>query len=438
MFRRTSLAMLTLPILAPALGCGSPEGAPEDADYVEERETIGDTTIVRIRSGSVWGTPATPAEELAIGSLEGAEEDIFGQVLAIAPDNEGGAYAFDYQVPALRHYDADGRYLGTVGGEGQGPGEYGQFLFGLDVLADGRVFLHDGPGSRVNFYASDGEFLESWPVQVMAFSLDATTVDSLGHVFAKSQLGPRRETPNEPPNVGLVHLGPDGGVRDTIPPPAYEGEPTGSTNGMFLPAKEWIFDRWRRLVIGVSDRYEFEVRRADGSVLRVVREDWTPVPLEPEEKEERQAFMDWQEDRIRAAMAANPGRFPAVEWVPVPDHKPAFRAFRAGSDGTIWLMVHVQAEPRDEPLEPQGEDAPPPLQWTESPVWDVYRDDGTYLGRVDPPPDTRLVTFSLDRLWGVRTGDFDEQYVVRLRLQLPERAEADAMAGGGSHTPDGW
>lgn len=423
---RRVFAAAVLLLLVGFSACASEEDATDATALVEERETIGDTTIVRVTSGSRWGTPRTPVEDLAIGSLEGAEEDIFGQVLAIAPDRDGGAYVFDYQVPALRHYDATGRYLGTIGGEGQGPGEYGAFIMALDVLPDGRLFVHDGQGRRAIFYAPDGDFLESWPIQAMAFSLEATTVDTAGHVFTRSRLG--AVEPNRPPNVGLVHLGPDGRMRDTLPPPAYAGEPTGSTNGTLLPAKHWVFDPWRRLVIGVSDRYEFEVRHQDGSVVRVVREDWTPVPLETGEKAEREAVMDWQVEQVNAARAANPDRFPAIDWVPVPDHKPAFHGLRVGADATIWVMLHVPAQKQDEPAEPREEGAPPRLLWAEPQVFDVYRGDGTYLGRVAAPPRTRLYAFSLDTLWGVRTGDFDEQYVVRLRLAEPGEQEGVATA----------
>lgn len=423
----------SLPLVALALVCFAcrsvDDVATAGSGLVEEREMVGDTTIVRIVSGSEWGAPATLVEELRIGSLEGAEENIFGRVSAIAPDGEGGAYVFDYQVPALRHYDATGRYLGTVGGEGQGPGEYGNLVISLDVLDDGRLFLRDRGNNRVNFYSLEGEFLDSWLLRARSFSSQSTTVDSVGHVFVKTRL----ETTdfNDPPEDALIHVAADGRVLDTIPPPRYEGEPTGSMNGTFIPAKEWTFDRWRRLIIGVSDRYEFEVRRPDGAVVRVVKEDWSPVIVHPEERAERQAVLDWQDDRLRSIAASNPGAVPDIDFVPVPDRKPAFTSFRVGVDGTIWVMLHASGEAPDDPPEPRDENEPPPIRWREPPVYDVFRGDGTYLGRVEPPSHTRPYTFSLDTLWGVRTGDFDEQYVVRLRLVEPDDdAEATAAAPG--------
>lgn len=78
-----------------------------------ERDTIGDTVVVRTESGSVWPASVAAIEELAIGALDGREEVMFGRLPAIAVDAQGGIYVFDGAVPALRYFDATGAYLIT-------------------------------------------------------------------------------------------------------------------------------------------------------------------------------------------------------------------------------------------------------------------------------------------------------------------------------------
>jgi hypothetical protein len=49
-------------------------------------------------------------------------------------------------------------------------------------------------------------------------------------------------------------------------------------------------------------------------------------------------------------------------------------------------------------------------------VYDVFEADGSFLGSVRLPPRVSVSVFRGDQVWGVRRGEFDESYVVRLRL----------------------
>ena len=382
---------------------------PDSSDVtpVTERTTVADTTFVRIISGSVWGAPIFAVEEMAIGSLDGPDEFTFGLISEMVPDASGGLYLFDGNAPALRYYDADGRFVRKLGGEGAGPGEYQDAALGLGIRRDGRVVMRDPRNVRLNVYNPDGSYSDAWPVASGLFTSQAMTIDTLDHIYLKILLGRPRE--NEPWPVGLLHLDAEGSIVDTIPPPRIEGEPTEAANGRFLPQKHWALSRYGQVIIGVSDEYHFEIRNPDGTVVRVEME-WTPLPIPAEEKGEWQVFLDWQWERQ--------GQFMTSEMRPIPDQKPAYRGFFPGLDGTIWVHVHVPAEKREVTAEPDP-DAPPAITWAEPVAFDAFESDGTYLGRALIPPRTRISVFSRTDLWGIRRGDFDEQYAVRLRVEDP-------------------
>jgi hypothetical protein len=145
--------------------CGADPLLRPHAEWVAQVDTLGDTIAVRTISGSEWGVRQL-VPEVRIGSLEGEEHEMFGQIQMLAADpRDGSVYIYDWQVPALRKYDAEGRYLATFGRKGGGPGEYENADSGLGVLSDGRVALRDPGNARFTVYAADGTYLESWPAR---------------------------------------------------------------------------------------------------------------------------------------------------------------------------------------------------------------------------------------------------------------------------------
>ncbi len=367
---RTLLLTVTAALIA---ACGE-EPAPQLQLQVE-RDTVGDTVIVRTLAGSVWGAEAVLEPELRIGVFEGEEPFMFGELesLAVAPD--GSIYAMDTQVPALRKYGPDGAYLGTFGREGEGPGEYRGPDGGLAVLPDGRVVLRDPRNARLQVYSATGE-----PVDTVAAP---TWEFEEARIVAQQVL--------------------EGG-----------GANTSVNNVPFSPAKHWAFSPLGYMVGGVSDRYAIDLFRRDGPVLRIERLH-DPVPVTAGEREN-------QEERTRWGM-----RRTQPDWTwngpPIPDHKPPFRNLYVGKDGRIWVLLHTAGEripdhQLDAPAE--GPDPRPPVRWRERPAFDVFEPDGTYLGRVSAPPQLSLRPYPVvegDWVWAVVRDELDVQYVSRFRVR---------------------
>ena len=88
-------------ILAGAAACGT-DADPSHAGPETIIETIGDTTVVRTLSGSVWGAEATLVPEVSIGELDGPEELLFGSIWSIAVDDDRNVYVFDEQAMTKR------------------------------------------------------------------------------------------------------------------------------------------------------------------------------------------------------------------------------------------------------------------------------------------------------------------------------------------------
>jgi hypothetical protein len=395
--------LLTLVLLF-AVGACSADHGRDLGSWVAEWDTIGDTVVVRTVSGSVWGGPVEMVEELSIGVLEGADELMFGSIQAIAVDEAGGIYAFDSQVPALRYFDVSGNYVRTLGGEGGGPGEYGEIVGGLTVRRDGKVVLADFRNTRLNLYEPDGTLAAHWPVQGGVFSRQGVVVDTANHSYVSILT----EAPqsNAPMPVGYLHLDPEGNAIDTLLIPELPGEPeTRRLLRPMDPSKQHALSPLGYMVVGVNDDYSFDVRWPAGRTVRIERA-YEPVAFTPEERAEWDATFEWFK-----------GIGYPVEIGSLPDRKLPYAYFLADERGRVWVRRAVEAR-KDELVEPASEESsqPPPFTWVEPEVYDVFEPDGTYLGEVRFPWRTRPLFVRGDTAWGVRRGELDEQYIVRLLI----------------------
>lgn len=142
---------------------------------------------------------------------------------ALAADEDGYIYVVDSQVPALRKYGPDGRYVATFGREGGGPGEYKGPDGGLAVLPDGRIALRDPGNARITLYTPEGEPAGTWPIRGGFTTSRPMVVDTAGNVYTLILLDPGADVTKW--RMGVVRYGPDGSPRDTLPAPVWAYEP---------------------------------------------------------------------------------------------------------------------------------------------------------------------------------------------------------------------
>ena len=378
------------------VGCAA-EG-PADGPLVAQRDTIGDTIIVRTVSGSVWERPLSFREDLRIGVLEGSEVESFGAIQGVAVGADGSILVLDYQGPVLRQFDSTGRYLRDFGRRGQGPGEYQQRGWGLVVGNHGQVFLPDVNNGRINVYSGSGEARKAiLGMERLIGGNRPIAVDTTGHIYVNVfvvDFAERRREQGSPPRplVGLLHLDRSGAIIDTIFPPEIDGPPESAV---------WALHPYGHIVVGSNTTYTFEIRRQEGSVVRVSLPH-TPVPF----SDAGLATRAEDPDVIRAREADRLGGEPQDAQ---PEFRPAYNRFHFGSDGRIWVQRYIV----DEGSSSEQASSSRFLQAT---AFDVFEEDGTYLGFARFPQNARPLVFTSTHVYAVETGEYDEQYVVRYRL----------------------
>lgn len=110
-------------------------------------------TLAPILPGQI--RPLTARRELV---LEGVHRD-FVPISAIVVDRRGVMHVWQDGDRTIRRFDPGGKELGTVGGPGEGPGEFRMLSIGGTV---GDTFwISDPTVRRTTFFAPDGSLLRT-------------------------------------------------------------------------------------------------------------------------------------------------------------------------------------------------------------------------------------------------------------------------------------
>lgn len=110
------------------------------------------------------------------------------------------------------------------------------------------------------------------------------------------------------------------------------------------------------------------------------------------------------------------------DYFPIPDTKPFIRELVVDPQGRLWVSRYTEPVffeyPAGELAEREAEGRPA-YQWRDAATWDVFGPDDDFLGSVTLPFNTTFSTALDKEVWGIRAGDFGEDYVVRWRITPP-------------------
>ncbi|MCY4574975.1 MAG: 6-bladed beta-propeller, partial [Gemmatimonadetes bacterium] len=272
---RTRFLLLTTPFILAA--CASDADPSSDGPDVVT-ETIGDTTVVRTLSGSVWGGEATLVPEVSIGELDGPEEYLFGWIFSIAVDDDHNVYVFDYQAQHVGVFDSEGDHVRTLGRQGEGPGEFNR-AEAIALLPDGRLVVRNPGNQRIEVFGPEPGQTEQWGYPAGGLHSGAPLyTDANGRTFVDAP-----DLSEDDLVTHLIVFGPDGTQVDTLPDPSSEYEPpmlTAERRGVtasgqptrgstaphlpFSPAFLWTVHPSGHFLTGLSAWYRIDLPRACG------------------------------------------------------------------------------------------------------------------------------------------------------------------------------
>ncbi|MDH5467562.1 MAG: 6-bladed beta-propeller [Candidatus Aminicenantes bacterium] len=322
----------------------------------KETTTYENTSIQKSEDVVVISNPKTPAhkmrivfqEELTIGEFEGDENYMFGGSIYFNTDDEGNFYVVDADNHRIQKYDPEGKYILTIGREGQGPGEFRSFsLPRFDK--DNRLYITDGSNRRISFFDKDGQYLKQIRMQERYENLH---INSKGFIVAnKWQMAQEGNAQKQTHLYGLFdsefnqvqEL-----FKDEIETPLPTGRDASSL-GDFI-ARTFSILAFRPQVIitlanndfiylGFPDKYEIIVYSPEGKPARKITRDYDPLPVNEKDKESFLKIVS--EQALSLPIFTDDIKKIALQKIKYPKYKPAYQSFTLMENG--WLAVIVDS-----------------------------------------------------------------------------------------------
>ena len=385
------------------VSCGEPSG---DAPGTVVRDSAGVRIVENDHTRPAWGEGEgwKLSEEpiLRIGSVEGDTAQLLYRVTDSRRLTDGRIAVVNSGTSQVRLYDAGGLLLQTIGGAGDGPGEFrspwhvhpiaGDSLLVIDLYREISIFDRDGIYAR--------EFLPAVPEEVQV-SHGLEPVDQ----FGDGTLLFRGHYPLDPSGTGVrrsriqmirSHLDESfgGSLGDYDDQAGFPGlQPMYA----FFPwAKEAASDT--TMWYGPGDRFELREVGFDGALLTIVRLDRAPRPVT---QADRNAFRDGY-----LVMASGPREEflrRRVEEVFFPDAFPAHFDLETDPLGNLWVQDYysfIFEERVDR-------------------VWTVIDPGGRYLGDVTVPAGLAVHDIGEDYVIGAWTDELGVEFVHVYRIEKP-------------------
>jgi 6-bladed beta-propeller len=261
--RKASVLLALVPLLAVAWGCKG------DSAWKGSVETVNGVVTVRNPVIPMYPQGALELEEdLTIGTASGAEEYMFIRLRGLAVDDQGSIITLDQRKPRIDIFSSDGRHIRSIGGRGQGPGEF-QTPFFVALAPAGEMLV--GEMGRLSFFDRAGGFLRSQDNSAgpLAFIKYLGNGDAVGTRMVMEEKKPRYE---------VVLCGPDLKPKQVL---TFSPMPDPSAKfRLFASVVRWDICRASEIVCASGEGdYRLSVFDAEGRLVRTIIKAYVPAPV---------------------------------------------------------------------------------------------------------------------------------------------------------------
>lgn len=369
-------------------------------------QTVRDSAEVRIvtyeagdRPGEQWRIGDAPLIEL--GGAEAEGPIAFYRIAGVVRLRDGSLAVADGGSSEIRIFDWTGVHLRTLGGRGEGPGEFSELWEFWRV--ENTLVGHDAAG-RGHVFVADGQHIRSLPRSI---SPSGVRIRHFGYLGDGSLIGywPDRSTDVPPGRSTLfmtlvkVESGKQS-VMGRFPIRQVVRDGRGRLSYVVYGPRAHVGALARAFCVGYSEEYSFRCFDALGRLRTVVvRKEWQSRRVTDAD---RQVFFDGI-DKANPGPRAARYRTEVREITEFAERFPPYGRFVGSTNDELWVGPLV---PTDETLGTWKPSPPDPT------VWSVYSVDGEWLSDVTLPARFRLMEAGPDYVVGVVRDATDVERVV--------------------------
>jgi hypothetical protein len=319
--------------------------------------------IVRVTNSGPTGWADTSGWKLVLERSIAPGENSPGQINrsnGIVADSRGRIFILDSKPTVIKIYAPDGTFVGTIGREGSGPGEFKSW--GMLTISRDTLFEHDPNQSRTQSFTADGAFIHGW-TSLCCWQM-AVSADDSGRTTVPGMIRPDSTAKSFLAGAGYIRYHADGRAVDTIilPPqsPVKSWQLNDKDNQMTMsvpmtPGRQGTFNRAGHYVWGNQAGYTIVVSRTGLDTLRLFSATAGTVPI-PD---------SIRQDAFDVVIKNNPALKSVAKLGDVPTNYPLWTAITVDGNGNHWVLR--------------------PGPKSEGDILDVFTPDGVLLGAVPAP-----------------------------------------------------
>jgi len=343
-------------------------------------------------------------EELSIGVAEGDENYMFGGTIIFNTDEEGNFYVTDWDSRRIQKYDTEGKYLLTIGKEGQGPGEF-RNLSMARFDKNGHIYVTDISNMRISFFDTDGKYLRQIRIPDVYENL---YMNSRGYFISSCS---KRSDDKSGMGFRIVYglfdsqfkIVSEFHTRISNPRPPEGRDLTSMAkftatilNGIaFQPRPIHIVADNDYIYFGYPEDYTIDIYSPDGINVKKIKREYDPIKVGEKDKE---YFVSTAVEHFMRRRGEDYKK-EVMRFIKYPKYKPAYLGFTLMENG--WLAVIVEFI--------EGEYI----------LLDLFDEEGTYIGNFKANIPSFGLFFKNGKTYAVATEN-DYKFVKRYNFEIQE------------------